>query len=229
MDGNIGYAHFGLEAVRLGDIAVARMNHQRRAKLAGVDDPLHLGIAAIISAHKANLYQSLALCALGLDDFLAIVCILRKWFFAENIFAVLETFQHISGVAWIGGSDQDRMHFGSCNQLLACCVSAQTFILRRSFAGSFLQIIRAGDDLTAGNQIMQATDMVAANSTAADYTNIQHSLFSPFWFGMDGKQRLSCLLSADSPRAVCSMHNGRKGGRKKAATERQPFSVYNNE
>ena len=56
MDCNVGNTHLGLEAVRLRHVAVARVNHQRRTQLTGVNDALHLGVAAVIVAHKADLY-----------------------------------------------------------------------------------------------------------------------------------------------------------------------------
>jgi len=92
MNRNIGYAHFGLETVRLRNISMACVNHQGSAEFAGVDDSLHFCIAAVIVAHKANLHQTLSVCDLGSNDFFTVLGTLCKRFLTEYIFPVRQAF-----------------------------------------------------------------------------------------------------------------------------------------
>ena len=111
---------------------------------------------------------------LGSDDLLAVRRVLRQRFFAEYVFAVFQALEHIARVARVGGRDDDRLHLGRGDQLLAGLVGAQALVLRGGLARRFLEIVRARDDLTAGHQIVQTADMVAADRAAADDTNVQH-------------------------------------------------------
>ena len=175
MDCNVGNAHLGLEAVRLRYVAVARVNHQRRTQLAGVDDALHLGIAAVIMAHKAHLQQTFAVRGFCGDDLLAVLCVLRQRLLAENVLAGLERLEHIACVARVGRGDNDRLHLRCCDQLLAGLVCLHAFILRRNLNRSFFKIVCTGNNLTARNNVRQASNVIAADCTAANNTNIQHA------------------------------------------------------
>ena len=175
VDCNVGNAHLGLEAVRLRHVTVARVNHQRRTQLTGVDDALHLGVAAVIVAHKADLYQTLAVCGLGRDDFLAVGGTLCQRLLAEHLLARFESLEHIACVARVGRGDNDRLHLRCCNQLLAGLVCLHAFVLRRNLNRSFFKIVCTGNNLTARNNVRQASNVIAANCAAANNTNIQHA------------------------------------------------------
>ena len=169
------------------------MDHQRRAQLARVDDALHLRIAAVIAAHEADLYQTLAVRELRFDDLFAVRSVLCERLFAEYVFAVCDAFQHIARMARVGRGDDDRLHLGGGDQFFAGFAGLETLILGGGFGGRLLKIVGAGHDLTARHQIVQAADMVAADRAAADDTNVQHSYLSLLlWIRQEGPV-LSCL------------------------------------
>ena len=175
MDCNVGNTHLGLEAVRLRYVAVACVNHQRCTQLAGVDDALHLGIAAVIMAHKAHLQQTFAVRGFCGDDLLAVLCVLCQRLLAEHLLARFESLKHIACVARVGRGDNDRLHLRCCNQLLAGLVCLHAFILRRNLNRSFFKIVCTGNNLTARNKVRQASNVIAADCAATDNTNIQHA------------------------------------------------------
>ena len=180
MDGYVGHTHLGLEAVRLGHVAVAGVDHERRTQLARVDDALHLGVAAVVSAHEADLHQALAVRALGRDDLLAVGGVLCQRLFAEDVLAILEPFEHIARVRRVGGGDQDGLDVRGGDELLAGGVGANA-ILGCNLVCGLLEVVGAANDFCAGHQVVQAADMVAADGAAADNTNFEHSFQDPFW------------------------------------------------
>ena len=180
MDSNVGYAHLGLEAVRLGNVAVAGVDHERRTKLARVDDALHFRVAAVIAAHEADLKQTLAMSSLGCDDLLAVACVLCERLFAENEFACLQRLEHVACVARVGRGDDDSLYLGGVDELLAGLIGLHALVLCSNLVCGFFEVVCAGNDLAARNDVGQTTDMVAADGAAADHTNVQHSVFS-FW------------------------------------------------
>ena len=175
MDGDVGNAHLGLEAVRLRYIAVARMDHQRCAQLTGVDDALHLRIAAVIVAHEAHLQQTFAVRGFCGDDLLAVLCVLRQRLLAENVLAGLERLEHIARMARVGRGDDDSLYLGCCDQLLAGLIGFHTLVLCSNLGCCLLEIVCTGNDLTARNDVRQASNVIAANCAAANNTNIQHA------------------------------------------------------
>ena len=108
---------------------------------------------------------------LSLNDLLAVSCVQSQGLLAEDILAMLQTLEDIASVGVVRRSDQDRLYFGSGNQLFARCVCTNA-ILCCNLVSSLLEIIRASNNFCTRYQVVQTADVIAANGAAANNTNI---------------------------------------------------------
>ena len=81
-------------------------------------------------------------------------------------------------MARVGRGDDNSLHLGRGNQLLAGLVGGNAVVLRCDLDGGLLEVVCAGNDLTARHEVGQTADMIAADSAAADNTNIKHKMIS---------------------------------------------------
>ena len=72
MDCGIGNSHSGGVARINAVSTMGALQNHRSTELAFVDQFLDLLVATVITAHEANLYEVLAACHLGVNDFLAL-------------------------------------------------------------------------------------------------------------------------------------------------------------
>ena len=170
MNRNTRYCVVGRKAGCLRHIAMARVDHQRRTDLTGLDRLLHGSIAAVITAHEADLHQPSAACNLCADDLLAFLCGLCQRLFTEYEFARLDAFKHIARMGRVCGCDEHSLYFGACDQLFAGRAAGDAVLFCNRLCRR-LVIIRNGNYARFGNRVHQACDMLSADRTAADDTD----------------------------------------------------------
>ena len=83
-------------------------------------------------------------------------------------------------MARVGRGDDDSLYLGGVDELLAGLIDLHALVLCSNLVCGFFEVVCAGNDLAARNDVGQTTDMIAADGAAADHTNVQHSVFS-FW------------------------------------------------
>ena len=174
VDGHVGDAVLGLEARALGHIAVAGLDDQGTAQLAGVDDPLHLGIAPVIVAHEAHLHQTLADLLLTLDDVLAVLGVLRQGLLAEAPLLLGQGLHHVVVVGGVDGGDDHGLHVGVLDHAVAVVAVGLDAVLGGSLVGGSGHIVADGHHGGTGDSLDDAAAVILADGAAADDADFQN-------------------------------------------------------
>ena len=174
MDGHVGHAVLGLEARALGHVAVAGLDQQGSAQLTGVDDALHLGVAAVIVTHEAHLDQTLADLQLAVDDLLAVLGVLRQGLLAEAPLLLGQGLHDVVMVSGVDGGDDNGLDLGVLDHAVAVIAEGADAVLGSSVVSGSSHIVRDGHDGSAGDGLNDAAAVIAADGTAADNTNLQN-------------------------------------------------------
>ena len=174
MDGHVGDAVLGLEARALGHVPVAGLDHQGRADLAGVDDPLHLRVAPVIVAHEAHLDQPLADLQLPVDDLLAVLGVLAQGLLAEAPLLLRQGLHDIVVVGGVDGGDDHRFHAGVLNHAVAVVSIGFDAVFGGGFIGSGGYVVGHSHDGGAGDSLDDAAAVVLADGSAADDADFQN-------------------------------------------------------
>ena len=174
VDGHVGNAVFGLEARALGHVAVAGLDHQGRADLAGVDDPLHLRVAPVIVAHEAHLDQTLADLQLPVDDLLAVLGVLAQGLFAEAPLLLRQGLHDVVVVGGVDGGNDHGFHIRVLDHAVAVVSIGFDAVFGGGFIGSGGYVVGHGHDGGAGDGLNDAAAVVLADGSAADDADFQN-------------------------------------------------------
>ena len=165
---------------------MACLDEQGRAQLAGVNDALHLGIAAVIAAHEAHLYQALADLQLAGNDLLAVRRVLAQRLFTEAPLLVFEHLHHIVMMGGVDGGDDHCFHLGIRDQAIAVAAEGADAVLGGQIVRTPGGIGGHGHHSGAGDLLDDAAAVILADSAAADQANFQnliqcYLLLKTFW------------------------------------------------
>ena len=174
MNGHVGDAVFGFEARPLRHVAVAGLDQQGSAQLAGGNDPLHFGVAAVIVTHEAHLHQTLADLLLALDDVLAVPGVLAQGLFAEAPLLLGQRFHHIVVMSRIDGGDNHGVHLRSLDHAVAIIAVGLDAVLGGSVIRSGGHIVGHGHHGRAGDGFNDSAAVILADGAAADDANSQN-------------------------------------------------------
>ena len=174
MDCGVGNSHCGGVVVSNAVCTVGALDDHRCAELAGVDQLLNLTVAAVVTAHEANLYEVLAAGHLGLDDLLAVSSGVSQRLLGEYRLAGLDSCQNRTLVELTRGGNDDCVYV----RIVDCFVKVGVDL--GAGAGdlsallcALLEYVAYCNDLRAADAVLDALNVLAANHTAADQCNVQ--------------------------------------------------------
>ena len=178
MDGHVGNTVLGLEAGALAHVPMAGLDDQRRADLAGLNDPLHLGIAPVIPAHEAHLHQPAADLQLPVDDLLAVLAIEAQGLLAEAPLFLGQSLHHIVVMGGVDGCDDHGFHLGVLDHTVAVIAEGTDAVLFRDSVGGSGHIVGNRYHGCAGNGVHDPAAVILTDGAAADNTDFQNLLHS---------------------------------------------------
>ena len=179
-------------------------DYHQGTELAGVDQFLNLTVAAVVTAHEANLYQVLAAGHLGLNDLLAVSSGVCQRLLGEYRLASLDSCQNrtlveltwvVTTTAFTSGSLiaslKSGVNLGAGTGNLSALLSA------------FFKYVADCNDLCVANAVLDTLNVFTADHAAADQCNVQvfHDEFLlkccvkwvKRWFCGRGQRRLFCV------------------------------------
>ena len=174
VDGHVGDAVLGLEARALSNVAVAALDQQGLADLAGVDDALHLGIAAVIVTHEAHLHQTLADLLLALDDVLAVSGVLAQGLLTEAPLLLSQSLHDIVMMGGVDGGDDHGLDLGVLDHAVAVIAVGLDAVLGGGVISGGGHIVGHGHNGSTGDGLNDAAAVILADSAAADNADLQY-------------------------------------------------------
>ena len=174
VNGDVGDTVLGLEARALGDVAVAGLDDEGLAQLAGGDDPLHLSVAPIIVAHEAHLHQPLADLLLPADDLLAVLGVLAQGLLTEAPLLLCQSLHDVVVMGRIDGGDDHGLHLRVLDHAVAVVAIGLDAVLGGSLVGGSSHIVADGHDRGAGDRLDNAAAVILADGAAADDADFQN-------------------------------------------------------
>ena len=159
---------------------MAGLDDKRRADFAGVDDPLHLGVAPVIAAHEAHLYQAAAQLQLPADDVLAVLGVLAQGLLAEAPLLLSQGLHHIVMMGGIDGGDDHRLHLGVTDHAVTVVAVGTDAVFRGGVVGSGGHIVGHGHNGGPGDGVHDPAAMVPSNGPAADNSDFQNLFHGEF-------------------------------------------------
>ena len=180
MNGHVGHAVLRLEAGALGHVAVAGLDEQGRAQLAGVDDALHLRVAPVVPAHEAHLDQPFADLLLPGDNLLAVPGVLAQGLLAEAPLFVFQYLHHVVVMGGVDGGDDHRLHLGVCDHAVAVVPEGTDAVPGRRLVGGGSHIVADSNHGCTGNGLNDPAAVVLPDGPAADDADFEHGVISSF-------------------------------------------------
>ena len=162
---------------------MAGLDDQGSAQLAGLNDALHLGVAAVIVTHEADLDQALADLLLAVDDLLAVLGVLRQGLLAEAPLLLGQGLHDVVMMGGVDGGDDNGLDLGILDHAIAVIAEGADAVLGGGVVCGSSHIVGDGHDGGAGHGLDDAAAVILADSAAADDTDFQnliHVDYLPF-------------------------------------------------
>ena len=174
VDCGVGNSHCGGVVIGNAVCTVGALDYHRGTELAGIDQFLNLTVAAVVTAHEANLYEVLAAGHLGLNDLLAVSSGVRQRLLGEYRLAGLDSCQNRTLVELTRGGNDDCVYVRivDCFVEVGVDLGAGTGDLSALLC-ALLEYVAYCNDLRAADAVLDALNVLAADHTAADQCNVQ--------------------------------------------------------
>ena len=174
MDCGIGNSHCGGVVVGNAVCTVGALDYHRGTELAGVDQLLNLTIAAVVTAHEANLYEVLAAGHLGLNDLLAVSSGVCQRLLGEYRLASLDRCQNRTLVELTRGGNNNSVYIRivDCFVEVGVNLGAGTGDLSALLC-AFFKYVADCNDLCVANAVLDTLNVFTADHAAADQCNVQ--------------------------------------------------------
>ena len=174
MDCGVGNSHCGGVVVSNAVCTVGALDDHRRAELAGIDQLLDLTVAAVVAAHEADLYEVLAACHLGLDDFLAVSGGVCQRLLGEYRLAGLDSGQNRTLVELTRGGNNNSVYIRIVDRFVEVGVNLGAGACNLSaLLSTLLEYVAYSNDACITDAVLDAFDVFAADHAAADQCNVQ--------------------------------------------------------